>query len=228
MLEFVALLYHIVILLLCQYTAFSQSALVCFFYIISSPDCITAGGSLGPEAPLVAICGALGGFVSRRIFRQSSTNVVRKHTLMGMGGALAAFFRVPLGGSLFALEVCSRFGVEYFEHLIESIFCGEICLVVFRTLSGLPIKPIWDFTNSMNPTILECDPIHIILGAFIGLYGALLAYMFTLFHTKNMAVFGRLNLLDNSRAVYRGWLAAIFIVLLSLLVPHTGKFEFCL
>ena len=101
MLEFVALLYHIVILLLCQYTAFSQSALVCFFYIISSPDCITAGGSLGPKDPLVAICGLLGGFVSRRIFRQSSTNVVRKHTFMGITGALAAFFRVPLGGSLF-------------------------------------------------------------------------------------------------------------------------------
>lgn len=76
--------------------------------VFASIFSILAGGSLGPEAPLVAICGALGGFVSRRIFRQSSTNVVRKHTLMGMAGALAAFFGVPLGGSLFALEVCSR------------------------------------------------------------------------------------------------------------------------
>jgi H+/Cl- antiporter ClcA len=88
---------------------------------------ILGGGSLGPEAPLVAICGALGGFVSRKIFRQKYVNVVRKHTLMGMGGALAAFFGAPLGGSLFALEVlCSQFGIEYFEHLIESKFPSRI------------------------------------------------------------------------------------------------------
>jgi hypothetical protein len=83
--------------------------------IVASLFSIIAGGSLGPEAPLVAICGALGGFVSRRLFRQKYVNVVRKHTLMGMSGALAAFFGAPLGGSLFALEVNSRFGVEYFE-----------------------------------------------------------------------------------------------------------------
>jgi H+/Cl- antiporter ClcA len=39
-----------------------------------------------------------------------------------MSGALSAFFGVPLGDSIFALEVCSRFGVEYFEHLVEAIF----------------------------------------------------------------------------------------------------------
>jgi len=190
--------------------------------VFASIFSILAGGSLGPEAPLVAICGALGGFVSRRIFRQSSTNVVRKHTLMGMAGALAAFFGVPLGGSLFALEVCSRFGIEYFEHLIESIFCGEICLMVFRGLSGLPIKPIWNLTSAMHPRITECKPIEVFMGAFIGLYGALLAYCFASFHWKNMAFFGKLNLLDNSRAIYRAWLGAFFIVLMALLVPHSA------
>jgi H+/Cl- antiporter ClcA len=30
-----------------------------------------------------------------------------KQTLMGMAGALVVFFGVPIGGSLFALEVCS-------------------------------------------------------------------------------------------------------------------------
>lgn len=72
---------------------------------------------LGPEAPLVAICAALGGYVSRKVFKRKNRNLIRKHPLMGMVGALAAFFGSPLGGSLFALEVNSRFGVKYFEHM---------------------------------------------------------------------------------------------------------------
>jgi len=59
--------------------------------VFASMFSILAGGSLGPEAPLVAICGALGGFVSRKIFRQKYVNVVRKHTLMGMGKGTTHF-----------------------------------------------------------------------------------------------------------------------------------------
>merc|ERR1712048_386482 len=152
---------------------------------------ILAGGSLGPEAPLVAICGALGGFVSRRIFRQKYVNVVRKHTLMGMASALAAFFGAPLGGGLFALEVNSRFGIEYFEHLTESLFSGEICLVVFRSLSGLPIKPIWHLSNDPSSDIeqelekqreiFQIEPRLVLMGGLIGLIGALMAYVFACF-----------------------------------------------
>lgn len=54
--------------------------------VLASMFSIVGGGSLGPEAPLVAICAALGGGVSRRIFKQNNRNVVRKHTLMGMAG----------------------------------------------------------------------------------------------------------------------------------------------
>jgi H+/Cl- antiporter ClcA len=198
--------------------------------IFASFFSILGGGSLGPEAPLVAICGALGGFVSRKIFRQKYVNVVRKHTLMGMGGALAAFFGAPLGGSLFALEVCSRFGIEYFEHLIESIFCGEICLVVFRSLSGLAIKPIWDLTEGDGDSrILEIDPWLVVIGGIIGLIGAFMACVFATFHWKIMAIFSSLGLLDNSRAVYRALLGGFFVVLLGVLVPHTlfwGEDEF--
>ena len=69
---------------------------------------------------------------------------MRKHTFMGMSGAPSAFFGVPLGGNIFALEVVSRFRIEYFEHyLTEAIFAGEIYVVVFRSLAGLPLGQIW-------------------------------------------------------------------------------------
>jgi len=52
--------------------------------VAASQFSILGGGSLGPEAPLVAICAALGGFVSRTVFRCRERNLIRKHTLMGV------------------------------------------------------------------------------------------------------------------------------------------------
>ena len=52
--------------------------------VLASLVGIVGGGSLGPEAPLVAICAALGGNISFYVFQQTNKNVMRKHTLMGM------------------------------------------------------------------------------------------------------------------------------------------------
>ncbi len=179
---------------------------------------ILAGGSLGPEAPLVAICAALGGFVSRGLFKRTNRNIVRKHTLMGMAGALAAFFGSPLGGSLFALEVNSRFGVEYFEHMIEAIFCGEVTLVVFRWSAGLPIAPIWE----MSKTKLEgANAGDVLIGALIGLVGAGIAAVFAKFHWKLMGWFKNKGLLEDETAPQRALVGASVVVLLGMLIPHT-------
>ncbi|KAL9185552.1 hypothetical protein ACHAXT_003329 [Thalassiosira profunda] len=194
---------------------------------VSSLFTILAGGSLGPEAPLVAICAATAGFISRRVFKQRNRNVVRKHTFMGMSGALAAFFGVPLGGSIFALEVTSRFGVEYFEHLVEAIFAGEVCVMVFRSIAGLPLGAIWQ----ISPTALtETEPYLIALGAAIGLLGAGLAFVWANFHWRLLDVFRNLGLLDdeNTLAVPRVMAGAVGIVAIGALVPHTlfwGEFE---
>jgi len=196
--------------------------------MIAASQCtILAGASLGPEAPLVAICAATAGFVSRSIFKQTNRNVVRKHTFMGMAGALSAFFGVPLGGSLFALEVASRFGIEYFEHLIESIFAGEVCVVVFRSLAGLPLGQIWNISENK---LTETQPYMILLGGGIGLLGAGVAFIWANFHWRLMSYFKALNLLDdeNAYAVPRVLLGACGVVILGMLVPQTmfwGEFE---
>jgi H+/Cl- antiporter ClcA len=100
--------------------------------VVASGFSILAGGSLGPEAPLVAICAALGGFISRSVFGMTNRNLVRKHTLMGMAGALGAFFGCPLGGSLFAMEVNSRFGIEVRLHIIHVWNLSSIVCITLR------------------------------------------------------------------------------------------------
>jgi H+/Cl- antiporter ClcA len=145
---------------------------------------------------------------------------------MGMAGALAAFFGCPLGGALFALEVNSRFGVEYFEHVMEALFSGVICLAVFRQLANLPIEPIWEITEVKleNSTALE-----VMYGIFLGLLGAGVAVLFANLHWKVMELFQKLDLLRNERAVYRGLFGSIVVVGLGVLVPHTmfwGEMEY--
>jgi H+/Cl- antiporter ClcA len=191
---------------------------VCSFFSIT-----LGAASLGPEAPLVAICGATAGWISRSIFGERYSHVVRKHTLMGMAGALSAFFGCPLGGSIFALEINSRFGVEYFEHLTESIFCGELTLIVYRALTGTPAQALWNFTSETTERLQVADTKHIVIGGLLGLLGAAMAYLFALFHANVMNLFSAAGLLDydNSRAVYRALAGSIGIITLGLLVPHT-------
>ena len=188
--------------------------------IASSMFTILAGASLGPEAPLVAICAATAGYISRSIFQQKNKNVIRKHTFMGMAGALSAFFGVPLGGSIFALEVTSRFGIEYFEHLMEAILAGEICVAIFRSLTGLPLGSIWHITTTR---LVQAEPYMILLGGGIGMLGAFIAYIWANLHWRLMDCVRMLGLMDdeNRYAVPRVMFGALGIVTIGMLVPQT-------
>lgn len=192
--------------------------------LFASQFSIIGGGSLGPEAPLVAICASFAGWFSIALFKQRYKNVVRKHTLCGMACALAAFFGVPLGGSLFALEINSRMGYEYFEHAMEAVLSGTVCLIVFRALAGLPIGAIW----SISPESLEpSSPLVIIVGAAIGLLGAITAFIFAQVHKFNMRMFHIAELLD--KPVQRALIGGMGICTIGVMLPQTlfwGEFEF--
>lgn len=58
---------------------------------------IVAGGSLGPEAPIVALSAGVVSYISKDVLNHKG-RMLRYCTLMGMGAALAAFFGVGIGG----------------------------------------------------------------------------------------------------------------------------------
>lgn len=60
---------------------------------------IAAGGSLGPEAPLVAVSASLSGWLSMNYFKHDMV-MVQRCTIIGMSAGLSAFFGVQLGGEL--------------------------------------------------------------------------------------------------------------------------------
>lgn len=211
--------------------------------ILASIASIVGAGSLGPEAPLITICGTLSGWVSLRLFGQRYKNLVRRHTLCGMSCATAAFFGVPLGGALFALEVNNRLGYEYFEHALYAIFSATVCLAVFRYLGGLEMGPVWQLTpvsrnlpdklvpTSVNPPILVSDiaaasASDVAIGAVLGVVGAVLAAIFAVGHKRVVRMINSCSTFNHP--VTRSMLGGAGICAIGLLIPQSlfwGEYE---
>jgi H+/Cl- antiporter ClcA len=64
--------------------------------LLSSLMSISAGGSLGPEAPMVQVTGSLGTWVADHLHLQGEA--LRSLSLAGMAAGFTALFGAPLGG----------------------------------------------------------------------------------------------------------------------------------
>jgi len=179
---------------------------------------VYGGGSLGPEAPLGGICASIAGWISRKVFKQTDRNIIRKHTLMGMAGALAGFFGCPLGGSLFALEIQSRLGYEYFEHALEAIFCGQLTMAVFRTIVGLDVGPLYKISDT---PVSPSKPIYVFVGVILGLFGGFIAWCFKMFHKQNIVFFKKAGLLEPGRSYIRALVGTAGYIAIGMFIPYT-------
>lgn len=63
-------------------------------------------------------------------------------------------------GSLFALEVLHRTGMQFYEVATYAVSTGVICLAVFRALKQEAFGAVWDF----EMPFLEVDSRHIVVG----------------------------------------------------------------
>lgn len=72
-------------------------SVACSWAIIPKCKYGAPGGSLGPEAALLALCGATTSWVARKGLGFTGHRL-RNMTLLGMTAGLAAFFGVALGG----------------------------------------------------------------------------------------------------------------------------------
>ncbi|NEP63728.1 MAG: chloride channel protein, partial [Symploca sp. SIO2G7] len=142
--------------------------------IATSLISITAGGSLGPEAPLVQINGSLGSWIAEKL--NLTLKNMRVMTFCGMGAALAAFFGDPIGGPMFALEIPHRRGLEYYEAIIPAMVAGICSFGVFRMGTGLEVGGIYNFGRfGVLPSL---SWINLVEGAAIGLVGSLAGVLF--------------------------------------------------
>lgn len=182
--------------------------------IVASLISITAGGSAGPEAPLVQINGSFGSWLAEKL--KLSADSVRVLTFCGMSAALGAFFGAPIGGALFALEIPHRRGLEYYEALVPAIIAGIFSFAVFKINTGLTIGGIYQFDP--QPSLV---PINLLEGLVLGAVGALAATLFILIFRG----LGRILAPIEHHTILLATLGGLAIGLIALAFPQTLFFS---
>ena len=178
--------------------------------IVASLVSITAGGSAGPEAPLVQVNGSFGSWLGEKL-NLTVTNS-RVLTLCGMSAALGAFFGAPLGGALFALELPHRRGLEYYEAIVPAVLSAILSFFVFRFNTGLTIGGMYHFAAIPQLSLMNLGE-----GALLGALGALTAWLFVLI----FRTIGHLSEYVAHRTIALATLGGLSIGLIALVFPQT-------
>jgi len=178
--------------------------------IVASLVSITAGGSAGPEAPLVQINGSFGSLLGEKL--KLAVVPTRVLTLCGMSAALGAFFGAPLGGALFALELPHRRGLEYYEAIIPAVLSAILSFFVFRFNTGLTIGGMYHFAG-----IPQLSLLNLTQGALLGALGALTALLFILLFRG----IGYVSEYVAHRPILLATLGGLSIGLIALAFPQT-------
>ena len=152
--------------------------------IVASALTIGTGGSGGREGPIAQIGAGFGSLLGNLLRLRAA----ERRVLMaaGMGAGIAAIFRAPLAGTMFAAEVLYRSPEFESEVIIPAGFASVVSYCIFGAYSGWePLFTIPDlaFTNpwQLGPYLL------------LALFMALLAMLYTRSFYGIKAVFDRLQ-----------------------------------
>jgi H+/Cl- antiporter ClcA len=108
--------------------------------------CVAAGGTLGPEAPLVQTTGTIGSWWAQRAgFDREATRIL---TITGMAAGFTVLFGAPLGGALFALEILHRRGLQYYEAIMPALLGSLAGYAVAAVLLRAGLEPVWHFPGA--------------------------------------------------------------------------------
>ncbi len=134
--------------------------------------CIGAGGTLGPEAPVVTTTGSVAHRLAR--WAQLEPGDVRVVTMAGMAAGFAVLFGAPFGAAVFALEIPHRRGMEYYEAVIPAAIGASIGFAISVLAGGHGLEPIWTL-----PSVTELALADLAYGVVAGVVGAAIAVAFT-------------------------------------------------
>jgi len=167
---------------------------------------VGSGGSLGREGPMIR----LGAMVSSWAGQRLGVAPYRLKILVGCGAAagLAATYNIPIGGTLFAMEVVlGNFALEIFGPIVAS---SVIATVIARSLTGnVPLYAA--------PGYKLISGWELALYAGLGIVGALASVAFVLGIRTSRRAFARLTFIPRP---LRPVIGMSLVGVLGLYVPY--------
>jgi chloride channel protein, CIC family len=143
--------------------------------IVASALTIGTGGSGGREGPIAQIGAGFGSFLGGLLHLRAA----ERRVLMaaGMGAGVAAIFRAPLAGALFAAEVLYRSPDFESEVIIPAALASIIAYCTFGLASGW--APLFKLDQSVLDVLTFNNPAHLISYLLLALFMVVLAMLYT-------------------------------------------------
>lgn len=127
---------------------------------------LAAGASLGPEAPLMAICAAIGPWLATRMGRATLGALFVQS---GIGSVFALLFGSPLASTFLGLEMLTITGHGLYVMLIPVLVASTAGYLAFRAITNGSL----DSLGSIDfPAYTGVEALHILEGIAIGAAGA--------------------------------------------------------
>jgi CIC family chloride channel protein len=136
---------------------FSNPVLHGFINVVLSTITIGSGGSAGPEAPTGNFGGSLSHFITKRLGLDEEDKALAM--IVGMGAALGAIFKAPIGGALLAAELPYRRDLEV-RALYPALVASLVAYAIFCLVTGF--KPYLGQVMMSTPT--ASIPLYVVLG----------------------------------------------------------------
>ena len=190
--------------------------------ILASAITLGTGGSGGREGPIAQIGAGFGSWLGGLLRLRPAER--RLLLAAGMGAGIAAIFRAPLAGALFAAEVLYRSPDFESEVVIPAALAciTAYCTfgLVFNHWTGIGWKPLFDMPVELVKSTTFTDPFHLIPYLLLALFVALLAMLYTRSFYGLSEVFRRIPLRPHIKPAIGAFLAGLVAVALYFAVGH--------
>jgi CIC family chloride channel protein len=177
--------------------------------IIASAVTLGTGGSGGREGPIAQIGAGFGSLLANVL----RLRPVERRVLMaaGMGGGIAAIFRAPLAGTIFAAEVLYRCPEFESEVIIPAGIASVVSYCIFGAYAGW--KPLFSI-----PDLAFGDPMELGPYLLLALAMTILALLYTRVFYGCKRLFDRLPIRRHFRPAIGAFVTGLVGLLLYLLL----------
>ena len=178
--------------------------------IFASAVTLGTGGSGGREGPIAQIGAGFGSFLGNLL----RLRPVERRILMaaGMGAGVAAIFRAPLAGALFAAEVLYRSSDFESEVIIPAALASTSAYCTFSTAFGW--KPLFTIPAGVSDVLTFNNPLALALYLILALFLVVLAMIYTRMFYGLTYLFHRLPFRPHFRPALGAFLTGLVGLLL--------------